>query len=182
MAKKSARNIGGVSFDSILNERQHAVVDCMRMKFNDVQSLAYLRRLGFVMSSKTLTKDKKRVEEVKFQRMVNIAQQEFAHQHMDRIDNTELALKLMWQNYHMELDPWKRFQMLKDIIVVQPYLSSYYEATKLVIENRPDLVDNIKNLQSEQKGKDSNIPVLPDKPRDAVGREDQSESDLNRQF
>jgi hypothetical protein len=101
---------------------------------------------------------------------------------MDRIDNTELALKLMWQNYHMELDPWKRFQMLKDIIVVQPYLSSYYEATKLVIENRPDLVDNIKNLQSEQKGKDSNIPVLPDKPREAVGREDQSESDLNRQF
>jgi hypothetical protein len=40
----------------------------------------------------------------------------------------------MWENYHLEQDPYKCFQMLKNIIFVQPYLSSYYETTKLVME------------------------------------------------
>ena len=46
-----------------------------------------------------------------------------------------LCLKLMWENYHRKGDPYKKFQMLKDIILVQPYLSSYYDATKLICNN-----------------------------------------------
>ena len=42
----------------------------------------------------------------------------------------------MWENYNLEQDPYKKFQMLKDIILVQPYLSSYYETTKLVMEQK----------------------------------------------
>ena len=33
--------------------------------------------------------------------------------------------------------------MLKDIILVQPYLSSYYEATKLVIKQRQSSTTNM---------------------------------------
>ena len=44
----------------------------------------------------------------------------------------------MWENYHLEQDPFKRFQMLKDIIMVQPYLSSYYETTKLIFDKRQE--------------------------------------------
>lgn len=44
----------------------------------------------------------------------------------------------MWDNYHLEKDPFKRFQMLKDIIMVQPYLSSYYETTKLIFDKRQE--------------------------------------------
>ena len=68
--------------------------------------------------------------------MYHIAKIGFQDQHLDRIDNTELCLKLMWENYHLEQDPFKRFQMLKDIIMVQPYLSSYYETTKLIVEKQ----------------------------------------------
>ena len=69
---------------------------------------------------------------MKLKRLYHIAQIEFQDQHLDRIDNTELCLKLMWENYNKEQDPYRRFQMLKDIIMVQPYLSAYYETTKLI--------------------------------------------------
>ena len=80
--------------------------------------------------------DKRKVESLKLKRLYHIAQIGFQDQHLDRIDNTELALKLMWENYHLEQDPYKKFQMLKDIIMVQPYLSAYYETTKLIVEKQ----------------------------------------------
>jgi hypothetical protein len=70
--------------------------------------------------------------------LYHIAKIGFQDQHLDRIDNTELCLKLMWENYNKEQDPFKRFQMLKDIIMVQPYLSSYYETTKLIVEKQQE--------------------------------------------
>ena len=35
----------------------------------------------------------------------------------------------MWRNFNEEKDPYKRNQILKDILSIQPYLSAYYEAT-----------------------------------------------------
>ena len=42
----------------------------------------------------------------------------------------------MWEEYNKEKAPWKRVQILKDIVEIQPYLSSIYEATKLVIDDK----------------------------------------------
>ena len=53
---------------------------------------------------------------------------------LERIDNYELILKLMWQNAINEKDPYKNTQILKEILSLQPYLSSYYEATKEVMK------------------------------------------------
>lgn len=151
--------------DVILTERQHAIIDCIRMRFTEKQALAYLKGLGFEISFQTYYREKKKVERVKLLRLMYIAKAGFQDQHVDRIDHTELALKLMWRNYHLERDPYKRNQMLKDIIMMQPYLSSYYEASKLVIQNRPDLIDNIKNLESEEidnrrRERNNSIPVV----------------------
>ncbi|HEX2405790.1 MAG TPA: hypothetical protein VHJ38_01175 [Nitrososphaeraceae archaeon] len=46
----------------------------------------------------------------------------------------ELVEKLMWQKCLEEKDPYKRNQIPKDILSLQPYLSSYYEATKDVMK------------------------------------------------
>jgi hypothetical protein len=51
----------------------------------------------------------------------------------------------MWNNYHLEQDPFKRFQMLKDIILVQPYLSSYYETTKLLVDRQQQVQQSLNN-------------------------------------
>jgi hypothetical protein len=118
---------------SILTERQRVIVECIRMRLNEKRSLEYLKEVGFEIGPATFYREKRKVEEMKLKRLYHIAKIGFQDQHLDRIDNTELCLKLMWENYHLEKDPYKRFQMLKDIIMVQPYLSSYYEATHLII-------------------------------------------------
>ena len=49
-----------------------------------------------------------------------------------------MGFKMMWQNVLLEKDPYKCNSMIKDILLLQPYLSSYYEATKLVLEKKRD--------------------------------------------
>lgn len=126
------------------------MVECIRMRLNEKQSLQYLKEVGFEIGPATYYREKKIVEEMKLKRLYNIARIGFQDQHLDRIDNTELCLKLMWENYNLEQDPFKRFQMLKDIIMVQPYLSAYYETTKLIFDKQQEQVfqhnDNKTNL------------------------------------
>ena len=129
---------------NIISDRQRAIVECIRMRLNEKQSLEYLKGVGFEIGPATLYREKKKVEEMKLKRLYHIAKIGFQDQHLDRIYNTELCLKLMWENYHLEKDPFKRFQMLDDIIMVQPYLSAYYETTKLIIDKQ----------QSQQLGKE----------------------------
>jgi hypothetical protein len=138
---------------SILNERQKTVIETIRMRHSEQQSLEYLKEVGFACSAATFYREKKKVEELKLKRLY-IASIGFVDQHLERIDNTELCLKLMWENYNEEKDPYKRFQMLKDIILVQPYLSSYYETTKLVMEHHQQTsttneIPNNNNLKNQ---------------------------------
>jgi hypothetical protein len=126
---------------SILTERQRAVIETIRMRLSEQQSLEYLKEVDFPCSVSTFYREKK-VDEMKLKRLYHIASIGFVDQHIDRIDNTELCLKLMWKNYNKEQDPYKKSQMLKDIILVHPYLSSYYEGTKLVIEQKQSSTTN----------------------------------------
>ena len=120
----------------LLSDRQKVVIETIRMRLTEKQSLAYLKEMGFEISPKTYYNDKRKVESLKLKRLYHIAQIGFQDQHLERIDTIELCLKLMWQNYNQEPDPYKKFQMLKDIIIVQPYLSAYYETTKLIVEKK----------------------------------------------
>ena len=92
------------------------------MRLNEKQSLEYLKEVGFDIGPATYYREKRQVEQMKLKRLYHIAKIGFQDQHLDRIDNTELCLKLMWDNYHLEKDPFKRFQMLKDIIMVTAIL------------------------------------------------------------
>ena len=38
----------------------------------------------------------------------------------------------------VEKDPYKCNSMIKDILLLQPYLSAYYEATKLIVEKQQE--------------------------------------------
>jgi hypothetical protein len=60
----------------------------------------------------------------------------FEYQHLDRIDGLELIEKKMWEEYNKEKDPWKRVQILKTVVEVQPYLASLYDSTKFVVDNK----------------------------------------------
>jgi len=119
---------------NILTDRQKAVLETIRMRLTEKEALEYLRNTGFVMSDTTWYREKKQLEKMKLKRLYDIAKLGFEDQHLQRIDICELIQKLMWQNVKEEKNPYKRNQILKDILSMQPLLSTYYEATKDVMK------------------------------------------------
>jgi len=167
----------------MLTERQKAVIETIRMRLSEQQSLEYLKEVGFACSVATFYREKKKVEEMKLKRLYLIASIGFVDQHLDRIDNTELCLKLMWENYNKEQDPYKKFQMLKDIILVQPYLSSYYEATKLIIDKQQS--EYQKFLDKEQSEPEITKSLQQKSEEDSINNDDDEsfqQYDPNRKF
>jgi hypothetical protein len=64
------------------------------MRLSEHQSLKYLKEVGFPSSAAIFYREKK-VEGMKLKRLYHIASIGFVDQPLDRIDNTELCLKLM---------------------------------------------------------------------------------------
>jgi hypothetical protein len=81
---------------NILSDRSRAIVETIRLRLTEKQSLEYLNDAVFEIGPATFYREKRKVEELKLRRLYHIAQIGFQDQHIDRIDNTELALKLMW--------------------------------------------------------------------------------------
>ena len=121
---------------SILNDTEKAVVETIRMRLSTEQALQYMKDNGFSVSRATYFRHKKKLEEKKLERLYHMANIGFDYQHLDRIDGLELIEKKMWEEYNKEKTPWKRVQILKDIVEIQPYLSSIYDANKFVIDDK----------------------------------------------
>ena len=120
--------------NNTLTDRQKAVLETVKMRLTEKESLEYLKDNGFEISDTTLYREKSKLEMMKLKRLYQIAKYGFEEQHLERIDNCELILKLMWQNAMNEKDPYKNTQILKEILSLQPYLSSYYDATREVMK------------------------------------------------
>ena len=121
---------------NILSDRSRAIIETIRMRLNEKQSLEYLKEVGFDIGPATFYREKKRVEDLKLKRLYHIAKIGFQDQHLERIDVYEIGFKMMWKNVLLEKDPYKCNQMIKDILLLQPYLSAYYEATKPIIGDK----------------------------------------------
>jgi PIN domain nuclease of toxin-antitoxin system len=121
------------------------------MRLSTEHALQYLKDNEFPLSRASYFRHKKKLEEKKLKRLYEIAKIGFQDQHLERIDIYEMGFKMMWQNVSLEKDPYKRNSMIKDILLLQPYLSAYYEATKLVIAKQPDYQGFLDKQQEEQQ-------------------------------
>lgn len=121
---------------SILTDTQKAVIDTITMKVNLAHALDYLKSAGFPMGKRTYYRHKKKIEELKFDRMRFIAKVAYEEQHLERIDRMELIENQMWLCYWREKDHTKRVKILSEIANIQPFISSYYEATKDLVESQ----------------------------------------------
>lgn len=137
---------------SPLSDREKAIVECMRMRLNSQESLTFLREHGMPTAIATFYRVRKRLEDTKLQRLYAIAAIGFEDQHMERIDQCEMAAKKMWQQYEACQDPYQKAKILKMIIEVQPYLSSYYEATKEIMNDRAT-----QNATAASTAQDNNV-------------------------
>lgn len=60
----------------------------------------------------------------------------FTQQHLERIDKLDLIERLMWKCFQEEKSPFKKTIILEKIGNIQPFISSYYDATAFVISHR----------------------------------------------
>jgi hypothetical protein len=123
---------------SILSDTQKAIVETMTMRLTTKQSLAYLKEHGHEMNERKFFRQKKKVESLKLKRLYHIAKIGFEDQHLERISNCEIALRLLWENYEKCADNYKKCKILEIIITLQPYLSTYYECTHFVVKEAED--------------------------------------------
>ncbi len=124
------------------------------MRLHVPQALEYLKDAGHEMSRAKYFRQKKKIEEMKLERMHHIAKVVYRDQHLERLDKVELVEKLMWENYNVEKDPTKKVKILSSIIEMQPFLSGYYEATKDILESTARL--------DKKFERSSNVPGLED--------------------
>ena len=142
---------------SILSDTQKAVVDTITMRLDLTNALDYVKHAGFPMGKRTYYRHKKKIEEMKLQRLHFIAKIAYEEQHLERIDRMELIEHQMWINYWKEQDRFKRVKILAEIVNIQPYISSYYDATKTLLEAQPK-VDQNQNQNLDFEPEHSKIP------------------------
>jgi len=128
---------------TMLSDTDKAVVETMRMRLTTDQALQYLKDNEFFLSRASYFRHKKKLEQMKLKRLYYIAKIGFQDQHLETIDQYELGFKMMWQNVLRERDPYKQNAMIRDILLLKPYLSSYYEATKLIVEKQQEQQNEI---------------------------------------
>src|SRR5215213_4065124 len=143
MKKRRRNNVRMTAKLGELNDRSKTIVESIRLRLNEKQALTYLKEAGFEMSARTYYREKSKIESLKLKRLYHIAQIGFQDQHLETIDQYEMGFKMMWQNVLRERDPYKQNSMIKDILLLKPYLSSYYEATKLIIEKQQEQQNEI---------------------------------------
>lgn len=97
---------------SILTDSEKAVVPTITIRLNLREALEYLKNTGFELSERTYFRYKKKVESMKWQRLIHVANL-FTEQHLRRLDKLELVEELMWKNYHEEKSPSKKVSYYK---------------------------------------------------------------------
>lgn len=141
-----------------LTERQRAVVATMRMRLTRAQAISYLQGMGYSMSSTTLGRIKSWLKRTELERLHYIAAIGFEAQHLERIDTCELMAQLHWQNFHLEKSPYRKSMILREIRELQPYISTYYETTRYVME-KPKVGGQ--NSTSISAGRDTERESIP---------------------
>ena len=111
------------------------IMRCMLMRFNEKESLEYVREQGYQLSSARHYRIKKRIQDSKFDRL-NEKIKGFVDHHLERLDTLELINHEMWTSYRK--GDYKAMDALSKIAEIQPIISNYFDASKFVMENEID--------------------------------------------
>lgn len=133
------------------------IIHSMAMNLSEIDSLAYLRDRGYKISRQYFYKLKKDIRESKFSRLALIAKEEFVSQHLERIDTLNLIHQELWILYRKEKNTFKQSLILEKIADLQQYLSSYYDASRYVMEKgiQQDNNTNKKKRKNNEQTEDN---------------------------
>ena len=119
-----------------LNDKEYHIVTARIMFKTDwKQALEWLKARGFDISQATYFRTLAVVDKEARERLFKIAK-EFeiiASEEIIKFNNLE---KQMYEEYHKEDQPVNRARILQMIANLQPYITSLYDQTRLVLEGK----------------------------------------------
>lgn len=130
-----------------LNERELLVVATKIFGLKEDAALDYMKEHEHEMSTATYYRILGHIEGQTRQRLFQIAKG-MRELHMQRIDELEKVRTEMWDRYEVakkdKKKPLEAVKILKEIKEVQPYISTYHEATRDILE------DTVKKFAHEE--------------------------------
>ena len=112
------------------------IIQTIVLDLNETESLKYLEDKGFKISARYLYRLKNKVKSERFHRLSLIAQAQFRDQHIQRIETLEVINSEYWQLYRQEKVVWHKARILEKITELQTYISSYYDASRYILEKQ----------------------------------------------
>ena len=138
--KKSNRSTQKYPTQETLTETETLVMDCVVMRFNEKESLSYLKAHGHELKRAQFYKIKTKLKNNKESTINRIAiENGFAESHLDRINSLRVLEREQWHLFHIEDEPIKKSSILNNIRDLQVYLSSAYDFTGAIITKQAEL-------------------------------------------
>ena len=136
--------------------KRDLVLSTIIMRLTTEQALEFIKDKGYSISRSNFFRLKGQLNKDKLKNLYSIAKN-FDSFHLERLNEIQEVRRLLWQNYNECKNPYQKSQILREIRDLQPYLSSYLEATKLLIEHK-----QIQELGSKKKRKKLNEVIEED--------------------
>jgi hypothetical protein len=102
----------------------------MCLRLTEKETIDMLAKHNITFTRKTLYNIKEKIRKNMSERVNSIYGWEYLDEYLLSIDTIKLAQKKMWESVEQEKDPYKRVELLTQIINTQPLLIEFYHNTK----------------------------------------------------
>lgn len=114
-------------------ELRQYVLECMIFRYSEKESMEYIFKKGYNITDRTFRNIKKDIIQSRYKYFKELIDTGLIDQHIRAIESIHYVLREMWLNYEKCGDPYKKVEILTQIVNTQPFLSKYFETTKNVL-------------------------------------------------
>jgi hypothetical protein len=114
-------------------ELRQYILECMIFRYSEKESMDYIFKKGYNITDRTFRNIKKDIINSRFEFFAELMDTGVIDQHIRAIQSIYYVQREMWINYEKCEDPYKKVEILTQIVNTLPFLSNYYKATKNVL-------------------------------------------------
>lgn len=110
---------------------------CLRLTEKEIMTLLAKQDIKF--TRKTLYNIKEKIKKSVSERVNTVYDYEMLEEHFLAIDTIKLAQKKFWEYVEQEQDPYKKAEIVTQIINTLPFLTEYYKSIKHVLRQHKSI-------------------------------------------
>jgi hypothetical protein len=127
-------------------EVRSIISKAMCLRLTEKETMNLLAKHNITFTRKTLYNIKEKIRKNMSERINNIYDWEFLDEYLLSIDTIKLCQKKMWECVEQEKNPYKRVEILTQIINTQPLLIEFYHNTKNVLSQHKTIRISQQNI------------------------------------